>query len=168
MIKKPRASFDRKLILQDILRENDISIDDVAYICDEPDRVVARWFSGDGEPSRFCLMQLRHALYLAHRTIPSSLVKFVESQESRVKYWGKRFKTDAASADVRRDHKPIETYKFHGQKMKLSDIAKSRKCVVSVKTLRGRIKAAGILVGEDVSEIASIYTQQGKKIKTQA
>lgn len=167
MIKKPRASFDRKRILQDILHENDISIDDVSYICDETEETVKSWFAGEVEPSKFCLMQLRHALYSAHMVIPGSLVKFVESQESRVKYWGKKFKTDAESADVRRDHKPIERYKFHGKNMKLSEIAKSRKCVVSVKTLRARIKAAGMLVGEDVSEIASIYTQQGKKISNE-
>ena len=166
LLRKSKAIHNRQLIFADILASNSLSVDDVSYICDVDHEIVNSWFYQNKEPSQFALMQLKSALYVAHMTIPKTLIKFVYSQESRTKYWGNKFKTTAEKPNIHRDNKQIETYKFYDQQLKLSEIVKHSKCVVSVNTLRCRIKVSGVKVGEDISKLASIYAQQGKKIET--
>lgn len=166
LLRKSKSIHNRQLIFADILANNSLSVDDVSYICDVEHEIVNGWFYQHKEPSQFALMQLKSALYVAHMVIPKTLIKFVHSQESRAKYWGNKFKTNAEKPDVHRDNKQIETYVFFGQQLKLSEIVEHSKCVVSVNTLRCRIKVSGVKVGEDVSKLAIIYTQQGKKIAT--
>jgi hypothetical protein len=164
MIRKSRHNHSKKQIFADLLEANDINFDDVSYICNTQHEVVKTWFDGEEEPSAFALMQLKSALYVAHMTIPKSLIKFTQSQESRAKYWGNKFKTDAEKPNVHRDNKQIEKYEFHGEQMILSEIQKDNRCVISVNSLRSRIKVQGLNSGEDVSVIAGIYVQQGKKL----
>jgi hypothetical protein len=164
LLRKSQAEHNKSVILQDILKANDISIDDVAYISCVDKSVVEKWFDGLEQPSDFALMQLKSALYVAHMTIPKSLIKFTHSQESRAKYWGNKFKTDADKPNVHRDNKQIEKYGFHGKQMILSEIQKDKRCVISVNTLRCRIRVQGLKCGEDISKIAGIHTQQGREI----
>lgn len=164
MIKKTRANHNLSLILTETVKINNLTSNDVIYLADESSDIVNLWLTGKEKPSKFALMQLFHALYKAKLTIPRSLNKFVESQQSRAKYWGEKFKSDNAKARIEREYRPLSMYVFHGNLLTLSEIGRDCRCIVSAKTLRSRIKIKGIPIGGDVSEIAAIQPQPGKKL----
>lgn len=168
LIRKSKQHYDRSAIFLEAVNRNNLNFDDIAYLCEEDESLVKQWFNLEQKPTQFALMQLHSALYIAKMVIPRLLTKFVESQQSRAKYWGKKFQTNNDKAIIDRDNKQIERYEFHGELLRLSEIEQDKRCVVTKNTLRSRIKVAGLKAGDDVSQIAAIYRQQGIKIKERA
>jgi len=164
MIKsKAHIYHNKPKIFTETVSINQLTMDDIAYLCDAKKDDVKCWFNGS-EPSSFALMQIKSALYAANKVIPNSLIRFVQSQESRAKYWGGKYRTEAENPTIERKYKAIERYYFNGHSLSLSEIVKQPQCVVTTNTLRARIRVAGVLCGENITDIATINVQQGKKI----